>query len=194
MISFTAKYISPVIIDKKNPQNGKFEPCKGCFIEFDSLNQIDINALGKISDKWNNNHTLAESMLLEAQEIFYNSQHIGFNNKPNSKIRFFGLTTQQTGFDIVDADKVLGLAEVESRSKTVNETVFLAVHPEHKYIAKNRQFKHVGEVILETIEKIFPHKIHILAPSDDDARAFYRKLKYVVYKKNSEYLAKYLKK
>ena len=73
------------------------------------------------------------------------------------------LTEQTDNFEKLQPEKILAESSVSAFpfSKSINIDDF-QVHPKHNYFAQDRQFKKVGEALLNAIKRIFDGKEIIL--------------------------------
>lgn len=167
MINFKAKPIYPVNIMKidgvgyrtKTPAN---------FVELESNSYSDVLALSRAAmlwDKENNNKTTL------AAAIF--SDFVDDYTKPEFK--FFAVTKQMEGFDRLNPDDILGIAEVKPLTSKMQELVLLQTRPRDKFISQNRKYTEVGRNLVESIISLFPKKDLLVEPLAE-ARDFYFKL------------------
>lgn len=183
-ISFKAKYINPVEIQKYDGKEYKSETA--AFVELD---YIDSSIIKAVNNKWN-------SKLVEG---IYNS----FAAKSNLK-HVFAVTTQIDSFERLNPDKVLGMALFEkyNKSNLFSEITFFQVAPEYlsiqygntnltklkeyflKILHKNKKnepvpkYQHIGKALIKSIQKIYNNE-RIALFALPKAEKFYKKWDFI---------------
>lgn len=146
-INFNAKFLNNVTIQKLNPKTNNYIPTTASFVEFEPKNKEDFEAVQNAVKNWNG-QVFATSIGTNAENIIKGT----ISNKIN---RIFMLTAQKDNFEKLDKEKVLGLANMEQLPNKPNELKYLQVRPDLKFGEKNRQYIHVGEGILKSIQDIY---------------------------------------
>lgn len=151
-IHFGANFIGRVPVKKKNLR-GKFETQKVSLVLIDTLNKNDILALKHTGETWKDFAT----PIYEDAKMFYK------NNERSNVHHILALTEQTDNFEKLQPEKILAESSVSAFpfSKSINIDDF-QVHPKHNYFAQDRQFKKVGEALLNAIKRIFDGKEIIL--------------------------------
>ena len=169
-ISFGANLISTTTVDKlTNISKGTFRKVPVSFVEFDPTNSCDMRAINGIANLYNssdipNHNNYAEQIRGEFNTIFINRNNL-------KQRRFFGLTTQSTGFNYIDVPKTLGVASTSIIDNAVNIN-FLQVDPTQNFFARDRKIYGVGTSILNSLKALFKDNDLCLLP-DYDAVKFY---------------------
>lgn len=138
-VSFKAQFINRCNIQKYSKSTRSFLPSEVSFIELDTNKWRDRRALRKISKKWE--HSLADNI--------YRSQ------KSDKKLRIFALTEQQSNFEKLDAEKVLGLTQLQDSEPNVHYIDYLQTKPVYTANNPDREYKDIGRRILDNLKNIF---------------------------------------
>ncbi len=166
MISFRAKYISSVNIQKINPKNDKKEPCEASFVELDPLNLYDTDAIASASIRWGKpeySELIANNMEMRKK---YPEKYRFDTNK------FYAITTQKKYFNVPEPSEILAVCKAEEDTDGVITVKALQVKPD-KYIYKEPfYYNHVGMGILQSLKKLFSGK-DIKLFSTPNAKPFY---------------------
>lgn len=177
MISFKASYIGTSNIQIQN-KNGVWSDKPSSFVRLHPQCPRDFLTIGRTAILWykNNNArpTLASSI--------YNDAAYDYEN-----LHYYALTEQQSDFEELIPEKILGFAEIKPIRKDLHEIVFLQVNPEKNYKNKNRNVKNIGSSIINALVKYFPKKNIILEPASE-ALNFYLKQGF-----KSQVMSRYLK-
>ena len=139
-------------------------------VKLDPKNSYDMNALDEISKYWDSIHNWIEFCF--ADDIYKDALKTAKNNTKNKS--FLALTLQNSNFEHLEKDKILGLAEVVTdKSKKLHKISYLQAHPSHTRYGADRGFKRIGKRLMEFILKNYPMDIELT--SLDSLRSFYKK-------------------
>lgn len=177
-ISFTAKYISSVMVQRL-ADNGKYLPTKANAVELSAKNNNDLSTLEKLSEKWGDD-TYASNILDEATSLneFYNEY------RPT----VYALTTQKDNFEKLQPNKILGLMETSDDFGTIKSLDYLQTNPE--FLDKFKPaMKRIGTAMLNFIERINKGR-RIEIDAVESAKSFYLKNGY---KRMNDYFNIYYK-
>ena len=159
-IHFGANFIGRVSVKKKNIM-GRFKTEKVSLLCIDTLNKDDIQALKHTRETWK-----------DLTIHIYEDANMFYQNKERSKFHhIFALSEQNDNFEKLQPEKILAESAISAypTSKSISIDYF-QVHPKHNYFAKDRQFKKVGEAMLNAIKKIFEDReilLHAVPKSTD---------------------------
>lgn len=178
-ISFKARFIQKAQI--RVAVDGTCKEYKGAtasFIKLDPMCMGDMRLINKVANNYQK--TIGDN---QNEYNYANDIRDKFNKICNVPARkknenFYILTTENVNeiedVDGLDADKVLGMAQVNDAPKeTTCELKYLQVDPATNYRAENRKYRGAGEAIWKSIEKLFPKNIFL--SYDDKALGFYTK-------------------
>ena len=125
---------------KRNTFSQKFIPKEVSFIEFNKNSVEDLNTLKKLKKRW---------PLTFASNIFREFTLIG------DAVKVYALTLQEKNFEKLDADDILGLAEISNEESEVTLEA-LQTKPKYMYNDKNQNslYKSIGTTLLNSIKNI----------------------------------------
>lgn len=188
-VSFKAKFIQNASVLRINKDNSLKETPVS-FVKMSELDTEDMYAMNKIANNYK--RAFNEQMSKKddpdsenyAESIRNNFNHIYNNPDMRGYKDFFALTTQQEGFEYIDNQKVLGLAE------TFNDVLgdfleirFLQTNPLHKFGENTRELKKIGTTILDCLRNYFKGRT-IYLQADYNVIDFYKKYGFEVLKEN----------
>ena len=142
-VNFKGNYLNSTNVKKLNPTTRKFAPELAHFVEIDSRNKKDIKALKRVAQTWNNDSY--------ANRIYQNAK-----SKPNLKT--YILTRQDSNYEILESDNILGLCQLSKENYDVFCIEHLQTKPEYVQENKNREYKTIGRSILDSLKKVFHDK------------------------------------
>ena len=167
-VSFGAIPINKVVIKKWNKSANKFTDYSAYFVKIDAYNKSDLQAVYKTSQKWK---TRKEAKYI--QQISTASQWMKGN-----PIDVYALTIQREKFDKLQADSILGLAEMrkDEAGQGIHLLNFLQVRPNAMNVNQKHKvnYKYIGSGILASLKKIY-NKIYLFAENDKNIENFYKR-------------------
>ncbi len=167
MISFKANYINDTNIKCLN-KNGNYKNMPARLVELDIDSDLDLEALKKVEKNWKKGDDYAEYICRAFKE--YHDKI-----KINEAEKFYALTSQYGGYQNLDGNKILGVAQVYKEARDSLEIEFLQTNPQYKYGIENRKIKHIGKAITLSLKKLYKNnKISLF--STTEGRPFYKKL------------------
>lgn len=159
-VQFGAKYISPATIKVKAGK--RWKDTQVSFIKFDTSKQRDISFLEGVESLWGGKN-LSAGIVDEAHIL-------------GGKTNVYGVTTQTSDFDVVDARKVLGLISTDKIAKGESEVgVYrMGTTPKYAYAQnkRSRDVKHIATAMYEAVKNLATKKakapvvIHNATPED----------------------------
>ena len=142
-INFKANYLNSTYIRKLNPATKKYVPDMVHFVEINPQNKKDIKALKKVAQVWDRKSY--------ANRIYQNAK-----SKPNLKT--YALTHQDSNYEILEHDNILGLCQLSKENYDVFCIEHLQTKPEYQVENKNREYKRIGRRTLHSLKKVFYDK------------------------------------
>ena len=103
-------------------------------------------------------------------------------NRDNAK--FYAVTSQKDNFKVLDANKVLAVAEVAKTDESTININYLQVDPMQLRGAETAEFRHIGTAILNAIKDLYPFQ-DIYLRSTNSAKRFYKSQGFEKLKRNS---------
>ena len=92
---------------------------------------------------------------------------------PTYNNHIYMATSQMQNFDKLDKNKILGLAQMRDGDSYIDYLRYFQVKPDLKYGTKNREYKHIGSAMIDSIKKIYNETIVLI--SSLSATGFYEK-------------------
>ena len=167
---------------KSSDANGSATIVPGAFVELDPKNNIDVNSISDVSANWGFFDSLAYDVFDDMERI--NKNLIRY--KEDSK--FYAMTLQQSNFEELEPEKVLGVTEVSKKDESTIKINYLQVDPSNTRNKASAKFKRLGTNFLNYIKTIYPND-DIYLRSTDSAKKFYKFNGFVKFKKNTnEYI------
>lgn len=172
MLSFKSSRINDGYIQKRIILD-LYQDSKAPFVEFSTDSLSDISAVSDTANNWRKiagTKTFANDITDEMKDC----RKYGNNNES----RFFGVTLQADTFEKMDSEKIIGLAEVshipEGRFDESDVFIldYLQTIPNSIYPAQIRDFKNIGQTMLDLIISIFKSKPIVLIPTDFSKRFY----------------------
>ncbi len=167
MISFKANPINDTNVKYLN-QNGKYKNLPAKLVELEIDSDLDLEALLKVKNNWKKGDDYAEFVCRAFQE--YHDKV-----KTNEAEKFYALTSQYGGYQNLDGNKILGVAQVYKEANGSIEIEFLQTDPKYRYGIENRKIKHIGKAITQSIKDIYKNN-EITLFSTKVGKPFYKKL------------------
>ena len=163
-VSFGAKPVSSVIVQKFNKKTKNFEDCLVNFVKLEPNNKSDIKAVDKVAQLWKGAKYI--------QKIATASHWMG-----KVPINIYALTTQKDKFERLKYSKILGLAEMRIDDKRPNFDwlYHLQVKPNAMNVNNlgEKTHKHVGTGILKSLKKVYKN-ICLYSEDSPNIEAFYK--------------------
>lgn len=138
-VSFKAQLINKCNILKYNNISKDFSPYEVSFVELNC-------------NKWRDKLTLRKTAKLWAPSY---AKEMLKNQRSSKGLRIFALTEQNSDFERLDANKILGLGQIRKEDLGVYNIDYLQTHPEHKKFAINQKYKNIGTAMLDNFKKAF---------------------------------------
>ncbi len=167
MINFKSQYISPSTILKRT-SDGSYQDVRASFVKIDVANNNDIEALRKVSEKWEGKKNFSKDIFMYAST---GSMFPGYDQDDC----YYALTEQCENFKNLDSDKVLGLTMTNCSDPQQEEICFLQTMPDTVFECSERLYKNVGKSIIENMQKLYPLKDLVLIAVKNSVN-FYKKL------------------
>lgn len=172
-ISFKANFIKNVYIQKDNFSNNPL-PVEVSLVELNAKDKNDIDVLEDTNELWNN---VKEEY---SKYIFYDAykENEGIKNpRENVKKRhYYAITTQTENYNILEANKILGLAQFSEKEGRYNKLDWLQVNPTTSFTntdSQQRPYQGVGKILLEHIKNVTEKALEV--SSSNKAIPFYQK-------------------
>ena len=178
-VSFRATSIDYPYVIKRNSINNKENEYLTYFVELDTQNEEDYQALRKVAFDWENGGSYAMDVLNS-----YVFERKKLCTPTFANYRYFAFTTYDKPFTKIDPEMILGVATLIEKKDTPSTLQHLQVHPEHTYKSKNRGFRHIGAALTKTIQKLFTSNSLNLYSISDESTAFYKKMNFTQDKKS----------
>lgn len=160
-ISFNAIYRGKYKVNNNNKQEPAY------FVEIDPYNREDARAFEKLDKYWRN--ALYTSGVYDTVAEKY-AKNINYKN-----YKVYALTSQDSNFQYLDDDKILGFAEVIEGVNN-NSKIYLnhiEGNPEHIYKTK-REISGIGTAMLNGLKDIY-NRIDLIARKSKTVKNFYMK-------------------
>lgn len=167
MISFKANLVNNTNVKCLN-KNGNYKNMPVRLVELEVDSDLDLEALAKVKENWKDGDVYAQDVHM-CFEQYHN------NIRPNTSEKFYALTSQYGGYENLDGNKILGVAQVYKESGNAVEIEFLQTNPQYKYGIENRKVKHIGKAITQSLKEIFKGN-EISLFSTKVGKPFYKKL------------------
>ena len=139
-ISFQAKYISTIKVEKKDESTQEYLPEKVSFIKFDKNNRRDMDALADLYGEWKT-ATFIDRLIITGRRIQSRFPYYG-------KTSLYALTTQKKDFDNLNGSEILGLAKVNKTGIRRAYLDIIQVKPD------NEDYDKVGTGILNALKEM----------------------------------------
>lgn len=162
-ISFGANFIQKLPVQKYSFKNKKYIPAYANLIEINPHDIQDVTALNNIAKAFGDDNYV--------NNISYDAKLAYKRHSTNERFAAFLLTKQSGNFENIDANKVLGAAEILRVKNREIDLVYLQTDPFLVYSLLPRTVKNVGGAILDYLKQT-NDKISLIATS---AERFYLK-------------------
>ena len=181
-IVFKAEFRENSTILSRNKSTGNYEKLPVRIVELQPKNKRDVSVIEKLDEEWFEIEG-SSTIITDINNEIQNPSKL----KNYEKRHFYALTKQRNNLQVLDANKVLGVAvflENVSKNKLENELELINSHPNCiKRANQHRQYKKVGTSILDFIKKKFDKK-PIWVEALPSAVGFYEKNGFVEVTKN----------
>ena len=167
MISFKANLINNTNVKQLN-HSGNYKNMPARIVELDIDSDLDLEALKKVKENWKNGDLFAE-------EIYNSFKQYHDKLSTNNAEKFYALTSQYGGYNNLDGNKILGVAQIYKEAGNSLEIEFLQTNPQYKHGIENRRIKHIGKAITQSIKSIYKDN-DITLFSTRAGKPFYKKL------------------
>lgn len=164
-ISFGARFLRQIPIKKYSYENKIYKDANENFVELSPFDIRDVHALDDISKEFGGD-TFVNNIYIDAKLAYKR------DNRENETMGIFALTRQRDNYEKLNADDILGVAEISKFDNGEIELDYLQVHPQFIYSYGPPYFKRIGSAILDCLKAVYK-KIQLhSAPS---ATLFYKK-------------------
>ena len=164
-VSFGAAPINRIKVQKLNKNKKKFEDYFVNFVRLEPYNKKDLEALEFLTQKWK-----------DAKYVQQISTAAHWMKEKS--INVYALTNQKRNFEKLQADKILGHAEMRKDEHDPENIILyhLQARPSAMNVNKTGRvnYKHVGSSILSSLKKIYDD-ISLFSDKDDNIENFYRR-------------------
>ena len=169
MINFKAQYIQPAVIKQKGVNN-QYQDYKVSIAELKIDSQEDFIALNNLNCDWDN----CKSLTNDIAKIF---NALYAKTKPSEGEHFYVATVQKDNYNKLDKDNILGIIHTRKTNNGI-EIENLQVSPETNYSAVVRQFKEVGQSLINLVIKLNKNT-PITLIAEYSVTPFYEKLGFI---------------
>ena len=163
-VSFGAKPINSVKIKKYNKSTKNFADYPVNFVRLNADCRNDLVAIDLAAQKWKGATYI--------QKIATASKWM-----KNGQIEVYALTSQQKNFDKLQANNILGLAEMRFDEKNPKNMILnhLQVRPNAMNVNQlnKTNYKYIGSSILTSLKKIYKH-ISLSTDGNENVERFYK--------------------
>ena len=184
-ISYKANFVNKSLVGKVIDNNchgftNKYVP----FVKIDPFNASDIDALKLASDYWMSDRF--------AKNIYYAACALKNDSKFYKNHEIYALTSQASGFENLEGEKILGLVHVAPFYDTPMFIEHLQVNPEQlpmysQYLFKKEPiYKGIGTAIINSLKQL-SDKISCFPASEKSVKDFYIKNGFVKHPNISNY-------
>ena len=155
----------------KLSQNNVYVPEDVHFVELESHNAADVQALKNVAKYWKHS--------IYTDSVYNSLLDKSKSDKSICERKFYSLTTQQSGFELLDDEKILGISEVMVR-RNPSEIYLCYIEADPKYIyEQTREYKRIGTAMLDSLKKLYS-KITLNARDTYAVKKFYLKNDFLV--------------
>lgn len=167
MINFKAKRISPVVIEKKGPDN-QYHKYNVTLVKLNPSVRNDVRCVETANLAWDNGNSLIDGIAVNMRDEFV-------KGRTEDESRYYAITTQTNNFGKMIPDKILGIAGVlTTEDNGVDYIDAIQVRPNNTRVNPERKFKNVGRVLLNSILDLAKNKDFVLE-AREDVIPFYQK-------------------
>ncbi len=164
-INFTGSFIKNVTIPKLST-NGKMTSEKVSLVKLDKNDKTDLETLAKTAYNW---ETIKSGF---APDIYCDA--LKTKNYPDvAQEHYLALTTQNKNFEMVEPNKILGLALYFEKKAPANEVAWLQSNPSTNHESGVRTYKKIGTTLVDYMKELFKKPLYV--QSADNAIQFYEK-------------------
>ena len=178
-VSFKASLVNYSTIIKRDPISKKEENYISSFVELDPNDNADNQALRTVAYTWERGASLANDVYDNFTADRLRFRAFFETGLKNIKFRYFALLSQnQSPNRDLDSDSILGVASFIEEADSTYTLQQIQTHPKHIHGSVDREYRHIGEAMMESILNLIQKKEMKLFPIDDGARAFYKKFNF----------------
>ena len=178
-VSFKASLVNYSTIIKRDPVNKHQNSYISSFVELDTQNNADYQALRKIALDWGKESSLVIDLFDNFTVDRHRIRHLYPTGLKNIKFKYFALLKDnKPPYNKINADSILGITsfvEETDNSYTIQQ---LQTHPDYIWSKQNRDFKHIGEAMLKSLIGLIQNKNIKVFPLDREAEAFYERFNF----------------
>lgn len=173
--SFGAKFLNKIKIDKYNQPKDKYDITYVSFVEIEPNNRSDIKALYENAKYWED--------AKYADDIYNAACEMRDNNIYYNKNHIYALTTQNSNFEELNADAILGITNIRETGDNSMFIENLQVHPNIVY-RRCANYRGVGTGILNSLKKIC-NMITLFSAKEKSVQDFYKRNDFFEYPPDS---------
>lgn len=164
MISFQARYISPALVMRQEPSG--YKNTKVSFVELDTKAYSDFRAIEQLKYFWGKDSDYISDICESFLEVL--------NGAVKEKvIKFFALTAQDSNFEKLNSDKILGIVEFEKVNEKVNHINYIQAGKNFSHYTNMPEYKYIGSALLNLLKSRYSNQDILLLSTD--AGGFYKK-------------------
>ena len=182
MITFGAKFISSANIQKLG-HDKKYREINTSFVKLSHESKKDCNVLCELAG-WDSYDTFSKTINDNFQNLSIQKNILGYE--------FFALTTQESNFENLDPNNILGLLQTSERLKD-NYIEYLQTNPEYMLGAATRKFKGIGKTMMNAYMKMLGKNKTIHLDSTPNAADFYKRIGFITKEPDIEDLSLFIK-
>ena len=167
-LNFGAKLIKRTSVGRCNQSKEfSYEPLSGCIVEIEPNLKKDKKAVDSAVSTWGEydwyGHSIAEDI------------NSGILQKQKGKV--YAMTLQNSDFDNLDGELIIGLSEVIPKGKNKQEIKFLQASPIKNKSGNKKEYINVGQSFIDMLKKN-PLNFRIIVQASYNAANFYEKMKF----------------
>ena len=164
-INFTGSFIKNITIPKLTT-NGKITSEKVSLVKLDKNDKLDVETLAKTAYSWENIKSgFTPDIYCDALKT---------KNYPDvAQEHYLALTTQNSNFEAVEPNKILGLALYFEKKAPANEIAWLQSNPSTNHESGVRTYKKIGTTLVDYMKGLFKKPLYV--QSANNAIPFYEK-------------------
>ncbi len=162
-INFSARYVNSATVKKLDKAARDYVNRSAYMLEFDPASKKDLDAVVKIAERWNGAR-FGDDIATTANKLYYSKEN------PHQE-RIFLFTTQNSNYAVPDVKQILGVAQTSCDDGYSICVDYIQTKPslmnKPDKSPKQKDFKHVGVGMLDSLKKKFADKPVYLYPLPD---------------------------
>lgn len=168
MLTFKANYISSATVQHYDKNSNKYTPLETSFVELRPEQKNDLRSIKDLGYLWYPRALFIDDFENDFMELCRYQNY-------NSVSKFYALTKQKTGFEDLKAKDILGFTQVCKRKENLYKLDYIQTHPDFMHDSGERQIKHIGKAIMDSVKQLLPEGKSIWLESLVTAEEFYLK-------------------